>query len=173
MSRIRDLYRYIASVAVEFESPTTGGRTRATARDLSDLRNSEAAAEMPVRLLLPVSMLDGDEAQFATYGDGGAALQWRVTDLMLWRPLAQGMGLTDAAEDLVLYAGAYADAVVTMRNGLSSAAEDGPLDEGLYEVDLVTAAIRPGVFEFPRGSNRHYLGVECALTFEERLEPEG
>lgn len=159
MSVLRELYRHVASVAVAFESPTMGAIAPAV-RDLDALRNSESSAELPLRLLLPVSQLDGGAFGFPTYC-GTAELTWNITDLMLWRAIAQGMGLTDAAEDLVLYAAAYADAVLAMRDGLP---------EALVSMDLTNARIQPGVFEFPRGSGVRYLGVECTLVFTERLE---
>lgn len=160
MSVLRDLYRHIASVVVAFESPTMAEIATPTVRDLDALRNSEPSAELPLRLLLPVSQLDGSAFTFPTYC-GSAELTWNITDLMLWRAIAQGMGLTDAAEDLVLYAAAYADMVLDMRNGLP---------ENLNTIDLTNARIQPGVFEFPKGSGVRYLGVECTLTFTEELE---
>jgi hypothetical protein len=160
MSVLRDIYRFVAGTSVSFASPTQAEIVQPAVRDLDTLRNSEASAELPLRLLLPVSQLDGNAFAFPTYC-GSAELTWNITDLLLWRALAQGFGLTDAAEDLVLYAAAYADAVLTMRDGLP---------ESLDTISITNARIQPGVFEFPKGSGVRYLGVECTLMFTERLE---
>lgn len=160
MSVLREMYRHIAATPVSFDSPTMAEIVTPTVRDLDDLRNSESSAGLPLRLLLPVSQLDGNAFTFQTYC-GAGELTWNITDLMLWRTMAQGIGLTDAAEDLVLYAAAYASMVSEMRNGLP---------ENLNTVDLTNARIQPGVFEFPKGSGVRYLGVECTLTFTEELE---
>lgn len=160
MSALRGVYRFVAGTDVSFESPTMAQIVTPAVRDLDALRNSEASSELPLRLLLPVSQLDGSAFAFPTYCNS-AELTWNITDLMLWRAVAQGVGLTDAAEDLVLYAAAYADAMLAMR---------GRLPEALISVDLTNARIQPGVFEFPRGSGVRYLGVECTLNVTERLE---
>ncbi len=160
MSVLREVYRFVAGTAVSFESPTRAEIVQPAVRDLDALRNSAASAELPLRLLLPVSQLEGNAFAFPTYC-GSAELTWNVTDLMLWRAVAQGFGLTDAAEDLVLYAATYADAVLTMRDNLP---------ETLNAISITNARIQPGVFEFPKGSGVRYLGVECTLTFTESLE---
>lgn len=160
MSRLRDLYRLLATRLVSWSSPTLGQVVEPPTRDLDHLRNFESSAELPVRLLLPVSALEGTNTEFITYCNTMTAT-WRVTDLMLFRPLAQGMGLQDAAEDLVLYAAAYTAALPGLRYALRD-------DENTF--DLTSTTMQPGVFEFPRGSGTRYLGVECALTFTETLE---
>lgn len=155
MSAIRGLYAYLASIQIEFTSET-GQSVSVGALDLHQLGNSVQSADMPKRLLLPVGNQSANESQFAICGN--SEVEWVVCDLMLWRPVAQGIGLIDVAADLVRYTGAYADKLKTIRCSI-------PPNVMLKNVRIDA----PDIHDFAVGAESQAFGVKVWLTFAEYL----
>lgn len=125
--------------------------------NLGDLPDSMDTARLPCRLLLPLGNTPGEGRDGSFLGIGSSAtIQWTVNDLMLWKASAQGVGLREVAEDLVDYAGKYAEAMKDFK----CPAADMVLDSWVST---------PGEFEWPRGSGRFYAGVACQLVITEAL----
>lgn len=93
------------------------------------------------------------EARWLTAG-GNMAATWRVTDLMLWEPIAQGKGLADHEPALVAYEAGYLT-MIQSRRSITTACT----------VEDVT--MQPGIYEWPLGSGAQFFGVECTLTVRE------
>jgi hypothetical protein len=150
MSDILAIYDTLVAMSV------TVGSTTPTAYDLDQLPNAVRSAMLPVRLLLPTeSRGDAEEFMFVALGKT-ATVRWRITDLLLWQPVAQGRGLQDVADDLVTYAGAYLEALRDNR---------APSTQSY----VVSASASPGVYEWPGQSGNYFFGCECVVTIEEVL----
>lgn len=156
MSNLRTIYTNLAAKTVTVVSPVHGSQTPPV-RDLDELPAFVEAAQCPVRLLLPIGPGRGEsrEGQFICLGTTGRST-WHVTDLLLWRPIEEGLSLESVAVDLVLYAAAYIEMLRTFRSPASQCI--------LKEWQIVT-----GRFNYPSGSANWFFGVECSLDIEEVL----
>lgn len=123
---------------------------------LAQLPNTADTAATPCRLLLPVgdNAGEGREVQHIAIGNT-ITVNWQIKDLMLWKPVAQGIGLREYAPVLVEYAGAYAE---MLREFRAPTATDTVL-EG--------ANIQTGIFEYPSGSGKSFYGALCTLDVKE------
>lgn len=150
MSQLSEIYTALAAKVV------TVGATNVAAKDVSELPQSVETGVMPIRLLLPFNeKAGGDELSIVTFGRT-ATIDWRITDLLFWASAGQGSGLANAAPSLVAYKAAYVDMIRQMR---------WPQGVG----DVVGLELRPGDFEWPRGSQRWYYGVAATVTVREFL----
>lgn len=157
-SRIVDIYRAIGNIPV-----SAAGKTP-TVRHLDQLPRSVSTAQLPIRLMLPFgnfNTLLSRQADVSHVTISGAVnrVNWFVRDLCLWRPLAQGIGLEDSADQIMEYAGNYLAAITEHRRSLSNAGQsfiDG-------------AAISPGIHEYPLESGNWYFGIDCTVNVIEIL----
>lgn len=156
MSQIRALYTALAATSITF-TREAGGSVTVTAKDLHQLPNAVQAADAPVRLLLPYSVTTQAGGQFATL-DTIVAATWTVTELLLWKPGQLGTGIADSAADLVRYQGAWLEATRALHSM-----------GGLAGVELLSVALKPGLYDWPIGSNTWWQGVMASLTILEEL----
>lgn len=156
MSQARALYSTLAATAITF-ARESGSSVTVTAKDLHQLPNAVQAADAPARLLLPYSVTTKADGQFLTV-DTILAATWVITDLLLWKPGTLGAGIADSAADLVRYQAAYLEA-------MRSLASMG----GLAGVEVLSIELRPGLYDWPIGSNTWWQGVMASITVLEEL----
>lgn len=150
-SDLRGLYTYLASMPVTFAGED-GQSISVAARDLNALKNSVSSSDLPIRLLLPTSSLEG--TGYTAMGMcNGAKWQWSIGDLMLFSMSGAKSGLKDVAADLVRYMDAYTGWVATMKSGLPST------------VNFSGCTINSDVYEFPIGSKVQFIGAIANLNF--------
>jgi hypothetical protein len=94
--------------ALEGTTVTVNGVTP-TARALDTLPGAIRAVDLPMRVIV----LDETATEVTALTLGGAVQRgaWRVRDLLLWKPIAQGRGVRDEVPELVDYVAAYTGAV--------------------------------------------------------------
>lgn len=148
-SRLADIFAALAALPVNVNGASV------PAYGLDALPNSVAAAALPCRLLLPLgTRVEGRSVSFTTVGNAGVVVpQWRITDLLLWKPTAQGRGLNDVAPDLIAYMAAYVDALRSTRRFAGA--------------EVIDAAFEPSVYTYPAGGTKDYWGVEVVLQIKE------
>lgn len=140
MSDILSIYATLATKAV-----TVGGITPVI-YGLDRLPDAVEPAMLPCRLLLPMQPRgEGRDWSFIALGNT-AKLTWHITDLLLWRGAASGIGLEDIASMLVSYAGAYAEMLRANRS------------MGQAQAHIVSARFVYGTFQFP--------DAESGITFD-------
>lgn len=151
MSNISSIYSSIAGFQVSVGSVTP------TVRNINQLRTKVNSADAPIRLLLPVSpTTEASDFGFIALGKL-ANVTWKVTDLLLWKPVAQGSGIAECAEDLMTYTAAYMEAIRSNRVVASQA-------------HITGANFKPGVYYWPDNeSGVPYYGVAVVLNVEEIL----
>lgn len=131
---------------------------------LTGIPNSLPSANLPARILLDLANAgEGQTMEFRTVGSGinGGGKQyvdWQFNDLMLYLPIAQGVGNKQVASALVAYLGAYIDAARANRE-LANTANGSASITGLK--------VTPGVYEYPSGSGSQYWGVMAMVTVRE------
>ena len=149
-STLTDIYNAIESWPI-----TLDGKVVAV-RGLDELQNQVTAADMPIRLLVPYGRwwdVGGEDMTFIAFRDM-SRLTWTIRDMMLYKPVRQGLGLADVAGPLARYAAAYVDTVTDNRQ-LTNTAWVGQ------------ALVLPGVYEWPLESGNFYWGVEATIRAEE------
>lgn len=126
------------------------------ARNLDNLKNSIGAGDCPVRLLMPLgTRVEARAVNAVTISGTTASVQWRMTDLLLWKPAGSGGGLRDEAVPLVAYMTAYFDALHLQRFRLGRNAV----------VENVT--FEPTMVNFPGGGASWFYGVDVTLFVKE------
>lgn len=146
-SDILNIYSAIADMTVAATNFTP------TAYDIDEIPNALSSAACPARLILPLGT--AGENRSTTFQTVGRllAVDWKITDLLLLKPLGQGAGLHSVAFDLVDYMKAYMSAVKADRR----------LGNGV----LVSLSFDAGVFNYPQNTKNWYYGVETTLTIRE------
>lgn len=141
------------SISVGSDTPDVFG--------LADMPNSIATAQLPCRLL---EVFDNHmETTMAVHHTiSGTStphmhVTWSISDLLLWKPEAQGRGVRDVNTSLITYCQNYIDAVAS------------------HEAITATASIEdckplPGLFPYPAQSDNFYFGVLVTLTIKERVQ---
>ena len=155
MSNIGDYQTLVAALSVSFTAQDSSA-IALTGKGPTALGNSVQSSAMPVRLLLPYSDRDEMSAEMLTPTIGNvASIRWRFVDQLLWRPIAQGIGLEDSAQDLREYASAYLTAALGLdASGISDR----------MAVEDVRVQVRDDI-NFPRGSgDGWYIGVDVLWT---------
>jgi len=124
---------------------------------LDEVKNVVETADLPRRMMLPVGG-DGGEGssgiEYTGFG-GGLNITWRITELMLWTPTAQGPGRRVMSE-LTAYISAYAQAIKGLRF---------PTENSMFTNFQPSA----GVFTWPAGGSRDYFGVRCVFSVAETI----
>jgi hypothetical protein len=148
MSDLIPIYAALAALAVTLDGQPV------PAYDLDALPASIQTAHLPCRLLLPLSTrAEAYAVTPITFAGVKTAVGWRITDLFLYLPAAQGRGLAEAAPALARYQGAYLAALKPSIRLL-----DGVTVEG--------CSLAPGVYAYPDGGPRFY-GVEITLNLRD------
>ncbi|MCC6615935.1 MAG: hypothetical protein IT320_20865 [Anaerolineae bacterium] len=120
-----------------------------------ELPDSIQTAQLPCRLLHPLG--EQPLGSVTPFTLSGTSLQfgWTIFDLFLLRPVGQGIGLVDAAPDLVAYMGAYAAALKTHIKLVG------------HTVTITGGAFDPALYAYPRGGAAIYFGVMVTLRMTE------
>ena len=156
-SNISAAYAALDATTVTF---TLLGQSRTpVVKTLSEIPNTINAGDLPLRLLLSMeSVGDGERMDFLTIGAGASGgsfhMRWKITDLMLAIPSAQGQGIKSVAASLVSYCGKYADMARNSRN----------LATGISIEHLTLAA---GTYTYPGEAGTPYFGVQATLDLVE------
>lgn len=152
MSQIRAIYSTLAGTSVTMTTEA-GASVTVAARDLDELPVSVNAADAPLRLVLPYSSdTEGRDGAYASLDTIGR-MDWYIADLLLWKPGTLASGIAESAADLVRYQGAYAEMLRSMR------AMGAPTSD----VELVDWRMRPGLYDWPIGSNTWWQGCMVIL----------
>ena len=110
MSNISDYQALVAAMTVSFTSQA-GATITLKAKNAKQLKNAYAAADTPVRLLLPwgggQNMSAEIDAPDESFGPN-FYIRWTFSDVLLWRHVPMGIGLGDVAYDIREYLAAYA-----------------------------------------------------------------
>lgn len=146
-SGILNIYAAIAQMDVVATNFTP------TAYDIDALPNAVKSLHCPARLLLPLGT--SGENRSTTFQSVGRLMQvqWKITDLLLYKPLGQGAGVAGVAFDLIDYMRAYIEAIKQNR--------------ALATGTLVSVNFDAGVFTYPLGTQNHFYGVETTLVVHE------
>jgi len=159
MSQIRTIYSNLAGQAVTFTTEL-GQAVTVAARDLDELPVSVAAANAPLRLVLPYSTdTEGRDGAFASL-DSIGRMDWYMVDLLLWKPGQLASGIAESAADLVRYQGAYAEMLRSMRT----------MGVVTSDVELIDWRMRPGLYDWPIGGNTWWQGCMVILHVLEVMD---
>jgi hypothetical protein len=110
-----------------------------------------------VRLLLPTGTFNASTtATFAPVTINSISrATWMITDLCLWRPVGQGLGMRDIGGILTEYSANYATAIVNRGRAVTQ------------QSYTTSWEIQAGVYEFPELSGIGYWGVRSIVRVDE------
>ncbi len=162
MSNISDYQALVAAMTVSFTSQS-GESIALTADNATDLKNAYKAADVPVRILLPygggenlsAEILDPDESFGPNFH-----IRWTFSDVLLWRHLALGKGLSDSAYDLREYLASYAVA--------AEALEQTGITDRMTKKSVSMQAVENYIF-----GGEYFIGAVATWTVTEDDPPEG
>jgi hypothetical protein len=156
-SQIRTIYSTLATKTIQVESSVAYGTTTPQIFDLNALPDYVDSAKLPCRLLLPfgTAKAEGRDVHFIALGNTAKAT-WHVIDLLLWRPVEEGIGVNSVAADLMTYCAQYVAMLRANRSLVS-------------QTVIKSVNLTPDTWEYPLGSGVFYWGVECALDIDEVL----
>lgn len=149
--------------AIEAMSVLAGEKTP-TVYGLTGLPNTVASANLPCRILLDLANAgEGQSMEFFSInsgisGGGAQYVDWQLSDLLLYLPQAQGLGVKQVAVALVDYTGAYVDACRSNR---------GLVNTATNEANVTGLRVAPGIYEYPVSSGNFYWGCMATLTIRE------
>lgn len=159
-SQIRSIYAAVAALEITVSASVAHGTTTPTVYDLAALPDFADSAKCPARLLLPLattgSKASGQDHHFVALGTT-TKLSWQVVDLLLWRPIEEGIGIASVAADLVEYCAQYVKKI----------RENRAL--GLGQVEIITASLEPDAWQYPPESDQWFWGVQVTLQINETL----
>lgn len=148
-----DIYAAIAAVSITMSN----GRVIDKVWQPDETKNRVNAEQLPLRILLPPGA-DGNSAvagyEMASFKN--AVVVWRITELMLYRPIGQGGDLGKVWGLLTDYIARYVSTFTTGRKLTSRATVTG------FEPQAV-------VLEWPRGSGNQFHGVQMSLLVSETI----
>lgn len=149
-SQLTTIYATIAAQQVTVNGTAVG------CLDLSQLRTGMESAVLPTRMLNPFNARGGGSLQsFWTLGDGVRTVDWLITDMLIWRAHAAGIGLDDIAPDLIAYTVQYAELLKSLRS---------------RAWNVTQCQMQVLAYEWPLGSTRWWDGVICQLTIREIVQ---
>lgn len=160
-SQLTSIVAAVAALSVTVPSSVAyNGDKTPQALYLDTLPNGAPDAKLPARLIRMLRATDPAAQAFTVIfgNDNTARVNWRVYDVLLWRKLAQGLGVGSHEADLVKYAQKYADALQTL-----------PATLGALRAQITGVTMAIAEINFPLGSDFWFAGVEIALDIEERL----
>ncbi len=147
-SQIAAIFNVIAATGINIDGTPIVGRNLA---DISTVVN-----ETPTRIISPLSdKNEGKKATRMTFGNQ-SQVDWTITDLLLYNNTTDGIGLEDDMHKLVLYQGAYVDAMRTnYKLGFAR------------HVMITDIDIEIGVYRFPINGDKFYHGAKATLIVHE------
>ena len=163
MSNISDYQALVADMSVGFTAQS-GEAIALTAKNMTELKNSYAKADTPVRLLLPYGGAENLSAEVLEPDESFGPnfyIRWMFSDVLLWRHVAFGRGLGDSAYDLREYLAAYAIA--------AEALEQTGITDRMTKTAVSVNAVEN--FNFPVGSENIFIGAVATWTITEDDPP--
>jgi len=156
-SILLEIYNDLEGMACTYVDKS-GASTTPNCFDLSEIPSTVSTAQLPCRILLPIGQGKGGSDNVEVLRGAGIKARWNVTDLFLLEASARDMGLYVLAPVLMRYVVAYSEAL-----GKQFQFIDGWNTESL----TISAAVVPGMYEYPTGSGSWFYGVKCDVTVEE------
>lgn len=152
-SALLEIYDALAAMSVSADGKTP------QVWDVDEARDSAHTAHLPVRILLPAGGFRGE-------GNLGQNFRpvtinsitrgtWMITDLCLWRPIGQGVGMRGMGGVLAEYCSAYSTALVNRGRGTT------------YQSYITGWDIAAGVYAFPDSSDNWFWGVRVVVQVDE------
>lgn len=159
-SQIRTIYSTLATKTIEVASSVAYGTKTPQIFDLDELPAVVESAQLPARLLLPFGVVgskaEGRDHHFIALGTT-TKVQWQVVDLLLWRPVEEGIGIESVSADMVTYCAQY---IKMIRENRSL---------GLSQVEIIGANFETDAYEYPPQSEIWFWGVLVTLQINETL----
>ena len=119
------------------------------------LPDSIQTAQLPCRLLHPLGEQPAGSVTPFTLSGHSLSLGWTIFDLFLLKPVGQGIGLVDAAPELVAYMDAYATALAANIKLVG------------HSVTITGGEFDPALYAYPRGAPTAFFGVMVKLRLTE------
>lgn len=148
MTQITTIFDSVAafSLTVNGSAPTV--------RNYDELKNKVNSADLPMRLLMITGSQPGQARDFQFIAMGKTSqVKWGILDRLLIKPVAQGAGLEDVSEDLVLYMDSYVEAMRLNRKLASQSV-------------IISARLEPVIATW---AGVDYFAVDCYLEIENTL----
>lgn len=149
MSNLSGIYDALAAMNVTLNAAVV------PVFNYDELPDSIQTAQLPCRLLHPLGEQPAGSTTPFTLSGTGLQFGWTIFDLFLLRPVGQGIGLVDAAPDLVAYVEAYATA---LKASIKLVGHSATITGGTFD---------PAIFAYPRGGAAIYFGVMVTLRITE------
>lgn len=140
------LTEIVAGMAVQADGAT------ATVYEPDEFKRAVESADTPARIILPST--EGDSHVWTQDSGGRARMTWIIKDLLLYRPVEEGMGWYEVAYGLDAFVDSYASLLRTTNRDTST---------GFCSIsaNVTDASFLVGVQTF---GNRSYYGVMVTLT---------
>ena len=155
-SQIVELYNALALTSI-----TVNG-VAVRVKRLDETPSKLDTADLPVRVLTPISQVRPQNANSAVWAVGASSvvtqITWTIADIMYWQPVAQNVGIQAVADELVAY----------MRDYLSMLKTFSPPASG-STMWIANVGLQAGVYEYPILSGRLFYGVVATLTITEKM----
>lgn len=159
-SQILAIYAALATRTVQVANSIAYGTKTPAIKNLHELPPTVESEQCPIRLLLPFGVIgtkaEGREHRFIAIGST-TKVGWQVVDLLLWRPVVEGLGLESVSADMVTYSAQY----------IKMFRENRTL--GLGQVEMVGANFEMDAFEYPPDSGAWFWCVLVTLQINETL----
>lgn len=147
MTTLLQTYDALAAVTLQFDGEDVSVRSLAT------LKNSIHTADLPIRLLMPITQpATGSYGWRPLDAGGNYAMRALLPDILLIRPAARGVGISEIAREIVTYVDDY---TATVPNTLKSAS-----------VRVTNVRANPQILEYPIGGQTLYVAVVCSVELE-------
>lgn len=153
-SQIQEIYTAISNTVV-----TVGGKS-VTVKEPSTLPNAIHTANLPLRLLTPISRFTSTFANSNSTWNSGQGSQknqidWTITDLFLFDAINQQIGIKALSSPLVEYCKNYLDMMANF---------ELPSSCWISNINL-----RSDVLDYPFGTGNFYYGVIAIVSITEKI----
>jgi len=143
MSYINDIVQSLADMSVN----------GITAEYSTTLRDDAVSAILPYRFISHRGAgMSGSALNRTTFSGPAFELQWKLVDVVLIRPVASGIGVSDVSFDVYDYMGEYVSAL---------------RDIATNKYVVVDVQIESSLLEWPASSDRRYDAVIAIVTIAE------
>ena len=139
--------------------PMAGTKT-VTGIESDNFKRWIESADTPARLILPSN--EGEVHTLTPTGTGRTSqMEWIIKDLLLYRPVEEGMGWLEIGYALDDYCDSYAEKLVAVNHATTGFCS---IPAEVQQIDFLV-----GVHQFPRGG-RSYYGVLVTLRVLEYIK---
>jgi hypothetical protein len=138
--------------AMSLWTPTFDSDVTIKVWNYNQIKETLPSAGTPIRILQPL-LSPGDFA-FIALGKTNK-VTWKIVDLLLIKPVAQGDGIKSESAHIVDYCDSYREAMYSNRAPTGGS-------------HILSATMEPGVYPW---NNIEYFGVKCTVSVEDFLSP--